>query len=64
MANSGRYQRAYVNYFEDELVRLGYDWKEVVREYLFLGRAPLFNSIFANCKDHCFPFLAKDAGTD
>lgn len=55
MANTGRYQRAYVNYFEDELVRLGYDWKEVVREYLFSGRAPLFNSIFANCT---YPFCA------
>lgn len=49
----GRYQRAYVNYFEDELVRLGYDWKEVVREYLFSGRAPLFHSIFANCQYKC-----------
>lgn len=43
-----RYQRAYVNYFEDELVRLGYDWTEVMREYLFCGREPVFNSIFAN----------------
>ena len=48
-ANIDRYQRAYVNFFEDELVRLGYEWTEVVREYLFSGREPVFNSIFANC---------------
>ncbi|ODM15120.1 hypothetical protein SI65_09359 [Aspergillus cristatus] len=42
------YQRAFVNYFEDELVRHGYDWKEVVNEYLFSGEQPLFNSLITD----------------
>ena len=36
-----RYQRAYLDFFEDELVRLGYDWRRVVAEYLFQGPEPL-----------------------
>ncbi|KAL5360072.1 hypothetical protein BJX96DRAFT_164888 [Aspergillus floccosus] len=42
------YQRAYVDFFEDELVRHGYDWKEVVQNYLYSGRQPLFNSLIAD----------------
>lgn len=34
-----------MNFFEDELARLGYDWREVVAEYLFEGKEPMFNSI-------------------
>ncbi|KAL4882756.1 hypothetical protein BJY04DRAFT_185952 [Aspergillus karnatakaensis] len=39
------YQRAYVDFFEDELVRLGYDWKKVVLSYLFSGKESLFNAL-------------------
>lgn len=39
------YQRAFVDFFEDELVRHGYDWKQVVVDYLFSGKEPLFNSL-------------------
>lgn len=39
------YQRAYVDFFEDEMVRHGYDWKKVVEEYLFSGDRPLVNSL-------------------
>ncbi|GAD97228.1 hypothetical protein NFIA_069170 [Paecilomyces variotii No. 5] len=42
------YQRAYVDFFEDELVRYGYDWKQVVHEFLFSGKEPLINSIVAD----------------
>lgn len=48
-----RYQRAFVNYFEDELVRQGYDWKEVVNEYLFSGEEPLFNSLITDRMSRC-----------
>lgn len=44
---AARYQRAYVDFFEDELVRHGYDWKEVVQNYLYSGRQPLVNSLVA-----------------
>lgn len=40
-----RYQRAYVDFFEDELVSHGYDWKKVVANYLFEGKEPLFNAL-------------------
>lgn len=43
-----RYQRAYVDFFEDELVRYGYDWKRVVHEFLFSGKEPLINSVLAD----------------
>ncbi|KAL2865740.1 questin oxidase family protein [Aspergillus lucknowensis] len=39
------YERAFVDFFEDELVRRGYDWKKVVFQYLFSGKEPLFNAL-------------------
>ncbi|KAJ5377712.1 uncharacterized protein N7496_005121 [Penicillium cataractarum] len=42
------YQKAFVDFFEDELVRFGYDWKQVVAEYLFSGEEPVFHSIMAD----------------
>ncbi|KAJ5572816.1 hypothetical protein N7450_009800 [Penicillium hetheringtonii] len=42
------YEKAFVDFFEDELVRFGYDWKQVVEEYLFSGKEPVFNSIIAD----------------
>jgi hypothetical protein len=44
----GKFQRAYLDLFEDELVRFGYDWKRVLVEYLFgeeQGKALLFGGI-------------------
>lgn len=46
--NEYRYEKAFVDYFEDELVRCNYDWKEVVTEYLFSGEEPIFNCIVAD----------------
>ncbi|KAJ6157366.1 hypothetical protein N7470_004958 [Penicillium chermesinum] len=43
-----RYQKAFVDFFEDELVRYNYEWKEVVAEYLFSGENPIFHSIMAD----------------
>ncbi|KAH0564938.1 hypothetical protein GP486_001677 [Trichoglossum hirsutum] len=40
-----RYQRAFIDYFEDELVRFGYDWKKVLAEYLLKGREPLIHGL-------------------
>lgn len=45
-----RYQKAFVDFFEDELVRFSYDWKQVVAEYLFSGKEPVFNAIMADRK--------------
>ncbi|KAF3804767.1 hypothetical protein GCG54_00004036 [Colletotrichum gloeosporioides] len=41
-----RYQRAYVDFFEDELaLRCGYDWKKVVNKFMFEGKEPLVNAL-------------------
>ncbi|KAI8630521.1 cell cycle checkpoint protein RAD17 [Xylariaceae sp. FL1651] len=41
-----RYQRAYVDFFEDGLaMRHNYDWKKVVGEYMFGGKEPLVNCL-------------------
>ncbi|KAN0110281.1 Protein of unknown function (DUF4243) domain containing protein [Hyaloscypha variabilis] len=43
-----RYQRAFVDFFEDELaLKFGYDWKAVAEEYLFSGKEPLINGVVA-----------------
>ena len=44
-----RYQRAYVDFFEDQLVLGGYDWHKIVDQYLFDGQEPLVNCLIAGC---------------
>ena len=39
-----------MDFFEDELVRRNYDWKDVIRSVLFTGHEPLFSSIIAGRK--------------
>lgn len=52
-----RYQRAYVDFFEDELaLKYGYDWKKVADEYLFHGKNPLINCVISARKS-LFPLL-------
>jgi hypothetical protein len=44
-----RYQRAYVDFFEDELaLKHDYDWRTVAREFLFEGEKPLINCLISN----------------
>lgn len=43
-----RYQRAYVDFFEDQVVLNGYDWKQVINKYLFEGKEPLANCLIGN----------------
>ncbi|KAI3332269.1 hypothetical protein HD806DRAFT_479950 [Xylariaceae sp. AK1471] len=41
-----RYQRAYVDFFEDALaMKHSYDWKKVVEEYMFGGKEPMVNCL-------------------
>ncbi|MCJ1282888.1 hypothetical protein MMC26_002214 [Xylographa opegraphella] len=40
-----RYQRAYIDFFEDELVLNGYEWQKVLENYLFKGEEPLINCL-------------------
>ncbi len=41
------YQRAFVDFFEDELVLHGYDWKAVVSEFLLEGKEPLVSNLIS-----------------
>ncbi|KAL8798010.1 MAG: hypothetical protein Q9182_007040 [Xanthomendoza sp. 2 TL-2023] len=42
-----KYQRAYLDFFEDELVLNGYNWRKVLEEYLFKGKEPLINNLIS-----------------
>lgn len=44
---NAEYQRAYLDFFEDELVLNGYDWHKVLNEYLFKGKEPLINNMIS-----------------
>ncbi|OJD12151.1 hypothetical protein AJ78_07208 [Emergomyces pasteurianus Ep9510] len=41
------YQRAYLDFFEDELIHHSYDWKKVAEIYLYSGKKPLINCLVA-----------------
>ncbi|KAL1643315.1 hypothetical protein SLS58_004986 [Diplodia intermedia] len=41
------YQRAFVDFFEDQLVQYSYDWKKMLDDYLFGGEQPLINNFIA-----------------
>ncbi|KAF2730190.1 hypothetical protein EJ04DRAFT_527144 [Polyplosphaeria fusca] len=41
------YQRAFVDFFEDQLVVKGYDWKSLLHEYLYEGDEPLINNMIS-----------------
>ncbi|CRG88277.1 hypothetical protein PISL3812_05306 [Talaromyces islandicus] len=42
------YQRAFLDFFEDQLADEGYDWKSVLHSFLFTGEEPLVSSITGN----------------
>lgn len=44
-ANGCRYQRAFVDFFEDQLVARRYDWKLLLEDYLYKGKEPLINGL-------------------
>lgn len=42
-----RYQRAFIDFFEDQLVSARYNLDELLDEYLLGGREPLINGLIA-----------------
>lgn len=44
---TSRYQRAFIDFFEDELVQHNYDWKAVLNTYLFEGNEPIANNLLS-----------------
>ena len=57
-----RYQRAYVDFFEDTLASHSYsfDWKKVVDEFMFEGEEPLVNGLIGG-RMFFFFFLRANA---
>lgn len=47
-------QRAYLDFFEDEMVTRGYDWKDVVDEFMFRGKGPLLYGAIGG-REYCPP---------
>lgn len=45
-----RYQRAFIDFFEDQLVSKRYDLKELLDEFLLGGKEPLINGLISGCK--------------
>ncbi|TKA71499.1 hypothetical protein B0A55_06482, partial [Friedmanniomyces simplex] len=41
------YQRAYIDFFEDQLVQHGYDWQALLNEFLLQGKEPLINNLIS-----------------
>ena len=46
-ADAYRYVRAYLDFFEDEVVRSNYDWKRVVQRYVVEGDEPLLSGMIS-----------------
>jgi hypothetical protein len=42
-----RYARAYIDFFEDEVVRSNYDWKRVIQRYVVEGDEPLLSGMIS-----------------
>lgn len=52
-----RYQRAYVDFFEDALaLKYAYNWKKVMEEYMFKGDEPLINGLIGGRMHQTYPF--------
>ena len=60
-----KYQRAFVDFYEDELaLKFNYDWKEVADEYLFSGEEPLIHGVVAGRMSYLYlPKLASHSLT-
>ncbi|KAI6716721.1 hypothetical protein PZA11_003390 [Diplocarpon coronariae] len=66
-----RYQRAYVDFFEDEMaLKHDYDWKAVADEYLFSGEEPLINGVIGGLGHplihlgYAYELSSKELGTE
>ena len=44
---TARYARAYLDFFEDEVVRSNYDWKRVIQRYVVEGDEPLLSGMIS-----------------
>jgi len=56
-SGNGRYARAYLDFFEDEVVRSNYDWKRVVLRYVVEGDEPLLSGLISGGMDTLSVFI-------
>ena len=54
-----RYARAYLDFFEDEVVRSNYDWKRVVQRYAVEGDEPLLSGMISGGPSHLVQTLSN-----
>jgi hypothetical protein len=47
VTDGGRYQRAFIDFFEDQLVARNYSLHELLDEYLLGGKQPLINGLIS-----------------
>jgi hypothetical protein len=47
------YQRAWVDFLEDQLVQFGFDWRELLDDFLYSGKQPLINNLIAGRESLC-----------
>jgi len=47
---ASRYQRAFIDFFEDQLVNRKYDLKALLEDFLLGGQEPLINSLVSGRK--------------
>ncbi|KAF2756701.1 hypothetical protein EJ05DRAFT_512327 [Pseudovirgaria hyperparasitica] len=52
------YQRAFIDFFEDQLVLNGYDWHQLLSDFLFAGPAPLIHEMLVSGLGHPLIHLA------
>jgi hypothetical protein len=50
MLTVARYQRAFIDFFEDQLVATQYNLDELLDEFLFGGKEPLINGLISGRK--------------
>lgn len=50
LPTAARYQRAFIDFFEDQLVSKKYNVEEVLEEFMFKGKEPLINGLISGRK--------------
>jgi hypothetical protein len=46
----GSHQRNFADFYEDELVARGYDWKQLIEYYLYQGEDSLASQLISGCE--------------
>lgn len=55
LTNYYRYQRAFVDFFEDQLVNTDYNWQLLLKDFLFDKHYALIYGVTGGCR--CYPLF-------